>query len=223
MILTNKLVLKNVGLLVLFCSGFFIMVAAMLVDVQRAPIAALFISLCLFFLITFIGKPRCVIFPTLIVVICMVMFLPVIESSMHAIIHKTSLVGFNMRFQELFAVWGAVNQNPFTLLFGLGWAAEYESPAVGGLNVTFTHSLLSYMLLKTGIVGLVLTALYLVVFLRKNITIFCHDRVVGIAILWAFIIPIFLYASYKSLDYGLLLTLLMSLSMKQKRKMPKAA
>lgn len=126
--------------------------------------------------------------------------------------YKTSLVGFNMRSQELSAVWHVLIQNPQNFLFGIGWGGQFESPAVGNLNVTFTHSLLSYMALKTGFVGLVLTFIYIGVISHHGAKVIFKDRVVGIALLWGFIIPIFLYASYKSLDFGLLLTLILALS-----------
>ncbi len=76
------------------------------------------------------------------------------------------------------------------------------------------------MALKTGFFGIVLTLIYIGVISYHGAGVFFRDRVVGIALLWAFIIPIFLYASYKSLDFGLLLTLILALSVYNEKQRP---
>lgn len=187
-----------------------IILLAMVQDVQRATLLAVFISLIFFILDSFIKKPVSSIIPLAFMAILIFYNLQVIETIFTAIESKTSLVGFNSRYQELYAVWEEVEASPLKILFGLGWGARFESPALGGLNASFTHSLLSYMLLKTGVIGLFLTFLYCTTFAVQIFNIFIKNRIVGIALFWSFVIPIFLYASYKSFDFGLLLTLIMA-------------
>ncbi len=56
---------------------------------------------------------------------------------------KTELVGVNMRWQEAAAVFDRLGDNFWAILFGRGWGATVASPAVGGMTVNFTHSLLT--------------------------------------------------------------------------------
>ena len=85
---------------------------------------------------------------------------------------------------------------------------SYASPAVGNLYVTYSHSLLSYVLFKMGVVGLTITVIYLFFIFKAIFHVVRRDVVLGNALFWAAIIPIFLYASHKSFDFGLLLILI---------------
>lgn len=131
---------------------------------------------------------------------------------------KTASVGFNNRFEELGVIWALVSQNPLTLIFGLGWGAGFASPAVGGLHVNFAHSLLGAMLLKTGLVGLGLALIYLASFVRPLVRWGSRDSVTALALAAPFLIDTLLYAAYKSLDFGLILLLIMAVSAAPKRK-----
>jgi hypothetical protein len=121
---------------------------------------------------------------------------------------KHQNVGGNMRFQELEAVWTHVSQSGITALFGNGWGAPLASPAVGGLTVNFTHSLVSALLLKTGLIGTVLLAFYLGALAVAGGRFIFRRPALALALFWPFMIDIFLYASYKSLDFGLILLLI---------------
>ena len=121
--------------------------------------------------------------------------------------HKTSLVGFNSRFEELAAVWDRISVSPLSVIFGAGWGASYHSPAVGGLEVNFTHSLLTSMLLKSGLLGAVLCTIYIGAIARRALKHLRGAPVFALASFGALGIPFVLYASYKSLDFGLLLLL----------------
>lgn len=118
---------------------------------------------------------------------------------------KHENVGGNMRFQELEAVWEHVSAYALTAFFGNGWGAPITSPAVGGLTVNFTHSLISASLLKTGIIGTILVIFYLGALGITLVKILYQHPALAIALCWPFLIDIFLYASYKSLDFGLIL------------------
>ena len=121
---------------------------------------------------------------------------------------KSDLVGANMRFEEWAAVWGEISAHPLTLLFGQGWGASFSSPAVADINVNYTHSLLSSMLLKLGLTGFVLCGAYICGLLYALMRIFRSNEIIVMAIVAPILIDVFLYAAFKSLDFGLLLTLI---------------
>ena len=121
---------------------------------------------------------------------------------------KTAAVGFNMRPQEMAAVWAVVTADPLTFLFGIGWGGHFHSPAVGGVNVNFTHNFFSSFLLKTGFCGMMLAGIYVVAFLAKLSQVIRVWPVLGIAIAAPVLIDLTLYASFKSFDFGLMLLMI---------------
>ena len=112
-----------------------------------------------------------------------------------------------MRWQEMQAVFGAINHSAFSLLFGNGWGAQYASPAVAGDIVNFTHNFFSGLLLKAGLVGVCLSLFYFGMLIRGLGSLSKRAPVFVLAISGPLLINLFLYASYKSLDFGLILFL----------------
>ena len=183
---------------------------AMMMAVQRASLAGIALSLLTLFIIGFILYPgRALRVLVIFGGICLLIW-PLLADLYALLSHKTMLVGVNMRGQELMAVWAEVTQNPVSLLIGTGWGGTFHSPAVGGLEVNFTHNLLSSMLLKTGIVGVAAMTWFLIALIRPALRVFFHDPALALAIIVPLLINILLYASYKSLDFGLLLLLLVT-------------
>lgn len=131
----------------------------------------------------------------------------VIESTVFDLLSKHHRVGSNMRYHEAAAVFDAVGASVPNGLFGLGWGATFESPAVGGLRVNFTHSLMTSLCLKAGVMGLGFGLIYLMALcapLRHRIM---TAPVVVLALAVPVMIDVVLYASYKSLDFGVILLL----------------
>lgn len=190
---------------------------AMFIDLQRASFAALVLSTISLGLIGFVQAPKKMILPISLYLVCFFVFQDYALALLDGVNLKTSQVGLNMREQELMAVWNTASESTLSLLLGQGWGSHFASPAVGYLNVTFTHSLLSYILLKTGLIGLCLCLVYFYFIFEKLVRLYCSNPVKGNALIWPFIIPIFLYASHKSFDYGLLLTLILVMSSRQKK------
>lgn len=191
-------------------------IMAMFVDLQRASFIALVLSAVTLLVVGIVKIPHRTVLPIVLLVILVLLFEGYFTTLIDGLSLKTSKVGLNMREQELMAVWNAASQNIWTLMLGKGWGSYFASPAVGYLNVTFTHSLLSYIFLKTGLVGLFLCLVYLFFIFEKLIQLCFKDGVRGVVLLWPFIIPVLLYASHKSFDYGLLLTLIVVLSTRKK-------
>lgn len=123
---------------------------------------------------------------------------------------KTQSVGLNMRPQETMAVWDVVTADPLAFLFGIGWGGHFFNPAVGGLSVNFTHNFFTSFLLKTGFCGVVLAFFYIVGLLERLIRVIFLEPVIGLAMLAPILIDVIFYASFKSLDFGLMLLMVSS-------------
>lgn len=185
-----------------------VIVAAMLLDVQRATVAAIAITLIVLWVVTLIRTPRQIWLPTILLAGMAFVLAPWLGDTAAAFYKKTSEVGLNMRLQEIEAVFGALGANPAGFFIGTGWGGAFSSPAVGGLDVNYTHSLLSTMFLKGGVLLLALVAGLCLAALHQIFLIFQRDSGCGLAVFWPFVIPVLLYASHKSLDFGLLLLLI---------------
>lgn len=183
---------------------------AMALMTQRAGIGAVMIyvmaALCL---VTYYRPKWGGIFALLILMVTLIAW-PVFEPILFLLWQKTEIVGLNARSQEWAAVMDIVSCSWSNLLFGEGWGGRLENPAVGGLNVNYTHSFISSLLLKTGIVGtfLILAACFMPA-LRSLKLLMAEKRPADLMILAAaggpLLISVFLYASYKSLGFGLIL------------------
>lgn len=146
---------------------------------------------------------------------------PFLENVFTGLMLKTQLVGLNSRLQEWAAVWDVLSVSAERSLFGMGWGEVFENPAVGGLPVGYTHSFLSYLWLKTGLVGVVLAAWAGVSLLKGS------ERARVTIVFWLIpallplLVTLILYASHKSLGFGLLIFLVWVL-LKENRKLEKS-
>lgn len=77
-----------------------------------------------------------------------------------ALLEKQKLLGFNNKAGELISLFQDLSKSSWSLVFGLGWGGQFYSPAVGQV-ASFTHSLISYAVLKAGFLGLLLLGIYL--------------------------------------------------------------
>lgn len=200
---------------------------AMALMTQRAGLGAVVVVSFLWWAILIWNNPS----KGLIIAICGGIacwtFYPLLEILWGTLWQKTELVGLNSRAQEWAAVMNKVTHSPVTLLFGEGWGGRIENPAVGGLNVNYTHSLLSALLLKTGLVGtmvIMIGAIFpLFRALKEGET---GDKTLKL-VLWGAVLPpvliaSFLYASYKSLGFGLMLLVFLTFSNRKLEKNPEA-
>lgn len=121
---------------------------------------------------------------------------------------KTTAVGLNRRWQEALAVLDAVDGSVGAVLFGQGWGATVQSPAVGEVAVNFTHNLFTTYWLKAGLCGVGLVAAYIVALARMLGPAARTAPVMAVALGVPLAIDVTLYASFKSLDFGLILLLI---------------
>ena len=185
-------------------------ILAMVLLMQRAGVGALIAFACFMVALAVYYRPK---WGSLFFVIALTLMMSgwsVIEIVLASIWQKTEIVGLNARIQEWATVFDFISKDALTFLFGAGWGGRIENPAVGGLSVNYTHSLISSLLLKTGMVGtsLILAGCFWPVFSRLKRLISEKSAfsyiVIGAAFL-PFMISVLLYASYKSLGFGLIL------------------
>ena len=207
-IVARGLTLKNITLFFILLMISALPLAAMIATSQRASVGAvaLYVLLILAYFIykTPVRGANALIM--LLIVGGIVNFS--LFSIFSSLWEKTQNVGLNMRPQEFEAVWDVVTRDPVTFLFGLGWGGQFESPAVGGLRVNFTHNFFSSMLLKAGCVGVMLCMLYIAGLLERLARVVIRNPVIGLALAAPILIDLTLYASFKSLDFGLVLLMI---------------
>ncbi len=177
---------------------------------QRASIGVFVVLFAVLFGRRFVDYPKRAMVVFLVLAVVASLFLSDLGEVWGALRRKSELVGVNMRFEEMRAVWAAVNEEPLGVIFGLGWGARFSSPAVADIRIGYTHSLISGMMLKTGLIGVGLSFAYLGGLVGLLIKIKGH-WVVVLALVGAMAIDTFLYASYKSLDFGVVLMLIPAL------------
>ncbi|MCB1782946.1 MAG: O-antigen ligase family protein [Alphaproteobacteria bacterium] len=182
--------------------------AAMALTLQRASLGAFVFYMGMVFAYLFYKRP----YRALVLLVCGAVaasFVWALFSHIFVTLSdKTALVGLNQRPQEWAAVWDVVTSSPWRFLFGLGWGGEFNSPAVGELRVNFTHNFFSTMLLKAGVCGLFLSLGYILGFAEILGRLLLKNPVLGLALAAPVLIDLTLYASFKSLDFGLVLLMI---------------
>lgn len=131
----------------------------------------------------------------------------------YALLQKQKLMGFNNKTGELISLYQDLSQNSFNLIFGLGWGGSFYSPAVGQV-ASFTHSLLTYAVLKVGLFGLFLMLVYWAWFGHTYFKIgkeFRHKIAAELyAVNCVILISLFFQPTYKTPTYGVLLLLVLA-------------
>ena len=126
---------------------------------------------------------------------------------------KQQLVGLQGRPAELYAVFNTISENFIALFFGIGWGGVFVNP-IYGESTRFTHSLISYWLLKTGVVGFAVMVLFVILLLRrtnlKGIWTSSHRLAIFLAASAAIAIGLFFEPTYKMLSFGLIVGLLLA-------------
>lgn len=198
---------RNIFLaLVLFVFAI-IAVAAMVVTLQRAGVGLSLLGLGGLFMLSVWKKPANAVVPGILVLFFLIVFSPVILDVGSSLLHKNMVVGQNNRLQETAVVLDSVGVSPVSVFFGLGWGATLADPAVGGVVVNYTHNIFTTYLMKSGLCGVLLVGLYLGGLGISLLRVLRRNPVVAVALGVPLAINLTLYASFKSLDFGLILLL----------------
>ena len=134
------------------------------------------------------------------------------------IVEKTRLAGGNARLEEATAALSAAGETLSGALFGAGWGARLENPAVGGWRVAYTHTFATYLLFKAGVVGLAAGVVWLTTLLPAAVRLWRRDAAWAVAVTAPLFVAFTAHTSYKYLDTGVLLSLLILLASERERK-----
>ena len=188
--------------------GGLISLAALAATVQRATFVLVLLTFLVYALRRARHSPPAAIFGALITLLFIALLHEPLWGTLQMIWSKTLNVFDNARLAELKAVWDHIDRSPLTVLIGNGWGAKFLSPAAGHVWVRYTHTLLSYMLFKAGLVGLGLTVWYTVVLIRYFWRIWWLEVRTALALTPPLILGLTLYPTFKMLGFGLLLYML---------------
>jgi hypothetical protein len=205
--LYNRVTVRRVPLVVVLVSLALIPLLSMALITQRASIGITILAVSFLLIIAFWRRPGQATVPGLLLALLLWTGWDVVSLIMQDAAHKTAIVGLNMRWAEAAAVAEHLGATPLTVLSGGGWGAMVASPAAGGATVNFTHSLITTYWLKAGLPGLALALIYLWHMGFMLLQALRRYPVLAVALAGPFLIDIFLYASFKSLDFGLILLL----------------
>jgi hypothetical protein len=133
---------------------------------------------------------------------------PVVQDVYMLLLAKTRDVGLNMRLVEAWTVLQHSAATPLNPLFGHGWGAAYVSPAVGDVPVGYTHSLITFLLFKTGIAGLALGGAYIGALLVRSASWLGQWAVLAYSLCMPVLVHCVLYANHKSFGFAMLLVAL---------------
>ena len=141
-----------------------------------------------------------------------VIFFPQIEGAIQLLWTKQLAVGTNGKSAEWLAVLSTISTDIWSLLFGIGWGGVVDNPILAA-PTRFTHSMLSFFLLKSGVVGLTMM-------LAVMASLFIYGRSMGdsktmpvsrliilSSCLPPLLIGVFFEPTYKMLSYGVILAL----------------
>jgi hypothetical protein len=155
------------------------------------------------------------------------LFILNLDSTLTAIdffIQKHELVGGNNKLEEAWKVFDIIfsSNSIFTILFGKGWGALWLSPAVN-VEVGYAHSLIVFMVLKLGLIGLssfivivyYLTKINLILFWQYMKNNQYQQMCVLLSIISVLIVYVWFEVGYKTLDFGIILLLLIALFKKR--------
>jgi hypothetical protein len=139
------------------------------------------------------------------------------------LLEKQEKVGLNAKDSEFYTVLSIVTSSIPKLIFGIGWGSLFDNPIIyPGDSVSFTHSALTYYLLKTGVLGLSCFIFYLSIIFKSFFNInnksfsqniitsefMTHKILVCLSASTAILIGIFFQPTYKTLSFGVVLLIL---------------
>jgi len=183
-------------------------VFAMAVITQRATMGYMALALTGLLMLALILRPARAAPLWLLTALALAAFSPSLGTLAGRLSLKTELVGANMRLEEARAVMDIVSGGGLSMLLGKGWGATFASPAVGGVIVNYTHNFLTALWLKTGLCGMAIGGFYIARFGLLLMPLSFRNPVAAAALAGPLLIDVFFYASYKSLDFGLILLMI---------------
>jgi len=180
---------------------------------QRAPLAILFLCLVTF-MFRYARKSLMLVCIFIIFLLAIIVyFQDVIFPLYSLLVEKSEAVGVNGKVDEIELIINILTDSWFNTLFGLGWGGIYYNTVLSS-EIRFSHSVLGFYLLKTGFIGTAVMSLYAIWLIKRYVRVFAYtwrNDVTQLPLLFAIgSAPIIamLQPTYKTLSFGLILTLI---------------
>lgn len=149
----------------------------------------------------------------ILIIVIFLLFKETFMAIFSVLIEKTEVVGVNGKVAEFDIILSTLSNSWMDILFGLGWGAVYYNPVIGAV-IRFSHSIIGFYLLKTGIIGFYILMLYMYWLARMYIKILIYAWrydvnklplifAIGSAPMIAMFQP-----TYKTLSFGLIMTMI---------------
>ncbi|EGG37099.1 MULTISPECIES: hypothetical protein [Paenibacillus] len=197
--------------------GGFLALGSLMAVAQRAPLGLAALCFAVYFGVSSGRSIRKLIVIIVILIGAGILAQEQITSSFDLLLSKQVNYGANGKTDELAAVLQETSKSVYTLLLGIGWGGLFFDPTYMS-EVSFTHSAFTFFLLKGGVIGITVFLAYLSWIIWK-----CLKRVnmqnlpymlgAGVPIM----IGLLFQPSFKTLSYGMLLTVLI---LKDKESIP---
>lgn len=199
----------SLAMLVISCLAIF----SYAISVLRGPTAMFFIALFCSFMMPISLKKMLTNLAFLAVSLLAIYFVfydVFLSATLDAIIHKNETYGVTSKDREfLMAVDFWLKGGGFNHIFGYGFGALWDGPFG---QFSFTHNILSYYIVKLGLLGIVfVTSLYFLIFdsaIRIPMIKNAHVRNASLCLLLSILFSANFESSFKAIDFALCIFLL---------------
>lgn len=195
---------KIVGVVLLLLSVF--PLALLLIRGHRSPIAIYLVIMIAHFLVGSSFRTKIAIASSALVATYFAW--DKIISVMELFVRKTQAVGSNARLEEAATIMTLINENVVTLFFGLGWGGVFANPAIGYHEVNYSHWIVTYFLLKGGLIGMVLVCAYIILVARYLYELYSVNRILFYSISAPVLVAFTTNPSFRTLSFGVLVSVL---------------
>jgi len=192
--------------------------------ISRAPIGLSLITMIYvawFVVPNHYKNKRLIKFFIIFLIILFILFLYInnvelIKHAFNLLLKKTEHAGIlNNRNIEILAVINNIHDIP-SLIFGDGWGGLIANPIGNGAMWRFVHNMIFYYIFKTGVLGLLIILIYLywllrsVVFIKEINKLKFFYSITFVALFSPLIVAGVLEASYKSLTFGIVMSIFLA-------------
>lgn len=191
----------------LMLSGGFLALGSLMAVAQRAPLGLAMLCFAVYFMTSSYRSFTRMVLLLIVAAGIGLLAQEQIESSYQLLSAKQEQVGDNGKSEEIATVLKEISRTIPTLLYGIGWGGLFYNPIYLS-EISFTHSAVTFFLLKGGLSGLVFFILYLLWIGKKlagSLTSSTYPVLLAASV--PLLIGLFFQPSYKTLTYGIILSL----------------
>lgn len=180
----------------------------------RAPVLLVFFGALFFVLRRVKFTVRTVVGMLLVLAGMSVLVSVMFADTVKMMLIKQHAVGFNGKTEEFLAVLEQSKSSAFSFFLGSGWGGLFNNPIYLSAPTRYTHSLISFLLLKTGVLGLAAFLwVYFSAFLKTGVSLLRMQGAwyvykLQLASLLALLIGLAIQPSFKMLGFSVMLAVL---------------